>query len=166
MSNADRGLQPIVSLLATSLGDALAETVVRKAADALGLDVARSQDDLLRVLRYVESQEGTSSLAARLAIARLQRNNSVPMGTSAQASLPPQAKRLSLEVLVTSLGRALGDAKAEEVIARAQRAIGITGTAISPEEAAQLLDWLVAQGGAVGTVARFAKVRLLLQKEG
>ena len=158
----------IVGLLATSLGDEAAREVVRRAAAKAGIANPSTRDEAIRVLVQIESEGSTAGLAARLARSRLERGlrfgGSGFSGTFS-SSVPGPPKSIRLDDLASSLGRSLGDAKAEETVQKAAAALGFAGPSVTFEQAVKLLESLVAQGGVVGTVARFAKVRFLLDKE-
>ncbi|MBL8742276.1 MAG: hypothetical protein JNK04_14305 [Myxococcales bacterium] len=157
----------IVGLLATSLGDDAARQVVRRAAVAAGIENPSTRDEAMRVLVQIEKEGSTAGLAARLARSRLERGlrfaGSGFSGTFS-SSVPDPPKSIRLDELSSTLARSLGDAKAEEAVQKAAAALGFAGPSVTVEQAVKLLESLVAQGGVVGTVARFAKVRFLLDK--
>lgn len=158
----------IVDLLATSLGDEAARQVVRRAATAAGIENPSTRDEAMRVLVQIEAEGSTAGLAARLARSRLERGlrfgGSGFSGTFS-SSVPAPTRSVRLSDLSATLGRSLGDAKAEEAVQKGAAALGLAGPSVSVDQAVKLLESLVAQGGVVGTVARFAKVKFLLDKE-
>jgi hypothetical protein len=158
----------IVGLLATSLGDETARAVVRRAAKAAGVENPSTRDEAMRVLVQIESEGSTAGLAARLARSRLERGlrfgGSGFSGTFS-SSVPAPPKSILLSDLAATLARSLGDAKAEDAVQKGAAALGFAGSSVSVEQAVKLLESLVAQGGVVGTVARFAKVKFLLDRD-
>ncbi len=161
-------LEVIVGLLATSLGDDAARAVVRRAATAAGIENPSTRDEALRVLAQIEKEGSTAGLAARLARSRIERG--LRVGASGfsgtfSSTVPGPPKSIRLDELTATLARSLGDAKAEEAVQKGAAALGFAGPSVTIEQAVKLLESLVAQGGVVGTVARFAKVRFLLDKE-
>lgn len=119
----------------------------------------------MRVLVQIESEGSTAGLAARLARSRLERGlrfGGTGMSGTFSSSAPEPLKSVLLSDLSATLARSLGDAKAEEAVQKAAAALGFAGPSVSIDQAVKLLESLVAQGGVVGTVARFAKVRFLL----
>jgi len=161
-------LEVIIGLLATSLGDDAARQIVVRAAKASGIENPSTRDEATRLLAHIEAAGSTAGLAARLARSRLERGlrfgGSGFSGTFA-SSIPAPSSKVKLSELAATFARALGDTKAEEVVQKGAAALGFAGPAVSTEQAVRLLESLVAHGGVVGTVARFAKVKFLLEKE-
>ena len=69
---------------------------------------------------------------------------------------------LSRARLATLLSASVGQEKAAEVVLAAQRSLGYAGDALTQEQTLAILDVLARSGGLVGTVARFAKARVIL----
>ena len=69
---------------------------------------------------------------------------------------------ISSPELAAMLSRALGDAKAWQLVSDSIRELGIDGKSIDSEQARQVLQHLSAQEGLIGISARFALTRLLL----
>lgn len=68
--------------------------------------------------------------------------------------------------LVSLLAQTLGMQKAIEVVDETARRVKVTGADYSPEQMMLILDDLATQKGTTGIVARFAKVRLILNETG
>ncbi len=164
---------PIIDVLRSSLGDEAANTIVLREAQAAGLAGVQSKEEALLLLRRIESLGGTAGLAARLAIGRLTRG--VPLWSLAHgqsvSSQPPirpasdrPAQALTEAHVVALLARALGDEKAAEAVQKALADLRISGHSLAKPDVVRLLDHLVSKGGGVGTVARFAKVRFMLER--
>ncbi len=161
-------LDALISLLATSLGDESAKVIVTREARALKLEEPRTQEDFLLLLRAIERLGGTGGLAARLAITRIERGVPLLGAHASAASLPPAAanaaKPIPVAEIVRMLAQTLGEEQASAVVTKAMHSLGLTGPGLRKDDAVHLLDTIVVEGGTVGTVARFAKVRLLLSK--
>lgn len=162
-------LESINALLARSLGDQVAGDVVRRALAEAGLTKISSREDFLRVLNRIERTGGTAGLAARLALSRAERGVAILDAQKAIKTDPPvpaapkPAPEVALSEIAKQLAFSLGDAKAEAVVAQAARALKLRGTSVTRAEAIDLLESLIQQGGVVATVARFTKVRFLLE---
>ena len=61
------------------------------------------------------------------------------------------------------LGESLGREKAEELVGDTARSLGIPGDSYDREQTLRILERLATSAGLVGIVARFAKVRIILQ---
>lgn len=85
------------------------------------------------------------------------------MRSSRPPSDPPVGQ-LSETQVVDLLARALGDEKAADAVRKGLAELKISGPALQKTDVVKLLDHLVAKGGGVGTVARFAKVRFVLER--
>ena len=57
---------------------------------------------------------------------------------------------------------ALGEAKARDVVAKATKALNISGNEIATPQALLVLEKIAAEPGLVGITARFAKARAIL----
>lgn len=162
----------LVALLSTSLGEEAARTIVDREAREAGLTAILTPEDVTLVLSRIEALRGSAGLAARLALTRLSRgdgmNESRPSAMAPRPSLAPERpSQLVFQIsdVVSMLARSLGDAKAEEVVARAQQATKIYGPTLTKDQTVRLFERLIEERGAVGTVARFAKARFLLHAE-
>jgi hypothetical protein len=178
-------LDPIIELLAGSLGDDTARDIVRREAQAMGLGAIASDADRIELLRRIEAQSGPAGLAARLALMRLQRQRSLsgkmpavtngasggarqpdakhdtgPIGSDKQAD---QAGRVSRAELVDLFAKSLGATSAEAIVKRAMLRTGLPGPTMTAKEATLVLDAIENDGGVGAAVARFAKVRFLLK---
>lgn len=168
-----RPYRELVALLSTSLGEDTARTIVDREALAAGLTAILTPEDTTLVLGRIEALGGTAGLAARLALTRMSRGDAMNSTPPSYSALPrttlspsrPSSLTFNVSDLVSMLARSLGDAKAEEVVARAQQATKIYGPLLTREQAVLLFDRLIEERGAVGTVARFAKARFLLHAE-
>ncbi len=159
-------IESIIGQLASSLGPEVAREVVERHARALGLLNLSTREEAARVLGAIDAGGGTAGLAARLLITRIERSAVSSSSSSGLFSAPPaSAKRVKVSALADAMARSLGDAKANEVVAKACGALGYTADSLTEEQAARVLESLVKLGGVIGTVARFAKVRFLLDKE-
>ena len=69
---------------------------------------------------------------------------------------------LSRSRLAVLLGASIGQEKASEVIGTAARSLGYFGDEFDQDQTLGILDVLARSGGLVGTVARFAKARVIL----
>jgi hypothetical protein len=65
--------------------------------------------------------------------------------------------------LARHFGASLGREKAEELIADTARGLGIEGGSYDKADTLRILERLATAQGLVGIVARFAKVRIILQ---
>lgn len=74
------------------------------------------------------------------------------------------AGRISRQDLAGSLGESLGREKADEVVVSAARKLGLGLVDYDHAEAMEILEVLAAEPGLVGVVARFTKVRMILQR--
>jgi hypothetical protein len=164
---------PIIDLLKTSLGEGPAEALVLREAAAAKLSTIASPADGLNLLRRIEALGGTAGLAAKLAIGRLQRG--VPFSSLSSAGEPTRVslaptpavkaqQSLAISDLIAQLSRAIGDEKAADAVYQAMGELRIPGPTLSETEVIRLLELLATRGGGVGTVARFAKVRFMLQR--
>jgi hypothetical protein len=78
--------------------------------------------------------------------------------------VPGKRERLSRDELVKQLGESLGLEKAQEAVAAQLVALGLQGISeLDKQQTLQLLDAMATSSGLVGVVARFAKVRTILQ---
>lgn len=160
-------LDALIALLATSLGDDSARAIVTREARALSLEEPRTQEDFLLLLRAIERLGGTAGLAARLAITRIERGVPLLGAHAKPVSLPAAAstaKPVAVSEIVRMLAQTLGDEQAAAAVTKGMSSLALKGPALRKDDAVHLLDAIVAEGGTVGTVARFAKVRLLLSK--
>jgi hypothetical protein len=71
--------------------------------------------------------------------------------------------RLPLAELVKLFGASLGQEKSTEAIHSACKALGLRTDAYTLDETMRILDRLSGTVGLVGTVARFAKARVILK---
>ena len=165
---------PIIELLKSSLGEGPAESLVLREAAQARLNNISSPADGLLLLRRIEALGGAAGLAAKLAIGRLQRgvpfaslSNSEQASRATVAPTPPAVNArppLQLSELIGQLSRAIGDEKAADAVYQAMGELRIPGPTLSDPEVIRLLELLATRGGGVGTVARFAKVRFMLQR--
>lgn len=174
---ATEPLDPIIELLAGSLGDDSAREIVRREAQAMGLGPNVTEADRIQLLRRIESQSGPAGLAARLALMRLHRqrglSGSMPAVTNGAAGRPGDTKhddrsadssgRVSRAELVDLFAKSLGATSAEAIVKRAMLRTGLPGPTMTAKEATMVLDAIENEGGVGAAVARFAKVRFLLK---
>jgi hypothetical protein len=173
-------LEGIIALLAPSIGEHTARTVVTREAGALGLGPHLTTGDATRLLRQIELLSGPAGLAARLALVRARRvrTQSVTMtavpatpagAPNPEEQPPPSQGRDAVPVadLAALFAKSLGESVAEALVKKAMARMGVQadrvkGT-ISRRDAALILDQIEADGGVAGAAARFAKVRFLLK---
>ena len=164
---------PIVELLKSSLGEGPAESLVLREAAQARLNNISSPADGLLLLRRIEALGGAAGLAAKLAIGRLQRgvpfaslSNSEQASRATVAPTPAVNTRppVQLKEIIGQLSRAIGDEKASDAVYQAMGELRIPGPTLSDPDVIRLLELLATRGGGVGTVARFAKVRFMLQR--
>ncbi|NUO50260.1 MAG: hypothetical protein HOV80_15505 [Polyangiaceae bacterium] len=175
---ATEPLEPIIELLAGSLGDDTAREIVRREAQAMGLGPNVTEADRISLLRRIESQSGPAGLAARLALMRLHRqrglSGSMPAVTNGPAGARPgdtkhddktadSSGRVSRVELVDLFAKSLGATSAEAIVKRAMLRTGLPGPTMTAKEATLVLDAIENEGGVGAAVARFAKVRFLLK---
>ena len=175
-------LEGIISLLAPSIGEDTARTVVTREAAALGLGPQLTVAEATHLLRQIENLSGPAGLAARLALVRARRvrTQSVTMTaipapsqravrehpTSSQDDAPPPSHgrdAVPVADLAALFAKSLGETVAEALVKKAMARGGLGGRGITRREAALILDQIEAEGGVAGAVARFAKVRFLLK---
>ena len=72
-------------------------------------------------------------------------------------------ERMDRADLGRHLGESLGREKAEELVGDTARALGIQGDSYDKAQTLRILEQLAGSAGLVGIVARFAKVRIILQ---
>lgn len=168
----------IVRLLATSVGEAEARGVVDRELVKLGLSRLKSADDVMTLLKSLETHTSAVGLAARLALTRVRRGADIVHSASGAflflpaegASGPTSGTRAvgssdkvhNVAEVVAMLARSLGDEAATQLTQEALTRAGIAGPELSRAEMGRVLDQLVDKGGAVASVARFCKARLLL----
>lgn len=76
----------------------------------------------------------------------------------------PTGAAITRVELVKQLGSALGDRKAEQVVHDAAIRAGLAlNTRFDQSEVERILEILIKTSGIVGTVARFAKARIILK---
>jgi hypothetical protein len=75
----------------------------------------------------------------------------------------PGAERLPRVELVKILGASLGQEKAADAIHHACVRLALKGDAFTMDETMRILETLATTPGLVGTVARFAKARVILK---
>ncbi|MFO0552527.1 MAG: hypothetical protein U0271_29325 [Polyangiaceae bacterium] len=167
-------IETIVEMLTPSLGAARARELCEQAAKDEGITGPVTPAHTVAILKRLEKSRDTAGLAARLALARLDRQShasvadlpaaSEPLSTAAPASQAARPKQSVQQAeIVAILARSLGDAKAAESVAKCLAALGIQRSELTPEEAGRVFDNLMTEGGVVATVARFAKARFLLR---
>ena len=162
--------EALVKLLAPALGSEQSETLVERATTHLGLaGPALSYDDAVRILDVLSSSDGIVGVSARFAKVRLARRaSSVPPApapdTGAPTTVEPLAKPdpWSLDAVAKMLAPALGDEVAQEAVRNAAARLSLEGEPTETQILA-LLDDLAVRRGVIGTVARFAKSRLILR---
>jgi hypothetical protein len=179
---ATEPLDPIIELLAGSLGDDTAREIVRREAQAMGLGPSVTDAERIELLRRIESQSGPAGLAARLVLTRLHRQRTVsgkmPAVTNGASAGPPASDpkpdsgadkhaehsgRVSRTELVDLFAKSLGATAAEAMVKRAMLRTGLPGPTMTAKEATLVLDAIENDGGVGAAVARFAKVRFLLK---
>jgi hypothetical protein len=137
----------IVAQLSAAVGDERAEELVAEQAAALRVRGAEWSDrDAAAVVERLAALPGVVGLTAR----RLQRR-------------PSAKERDVLAKLVALLGEALGEAKARDLVDGVIARRGLDRTALDRADALVVLEELASMTGLVGTVARFAKARALLE---
>lgn len=170
--------EQIIRLLATSVGETEARGVVERELKKLGLSRLKNGDDVVTLLKSLETHSSAVGLAARLALTRVRRGADIVHSASGSfVFLPPEPvsgpasgtrpvgsndKLHNVAEVVAMLARSLGDDAATQLTHEALTRAGIAGPELSRVEMASVLDQLVAKGGAVASVARFCKARLLL----
>jgi hypothetical protein len=140
--------EDVIRALAQVVGVERATEVVASTMAKLG---ARAWDEptASKVIDELVAAGGTVALAAR----RLRM-----AGGRMTATQPTQARVADVtRALVELLTPSLGVDKATSVVSEEKARRGLA--TLSPESALSLLEALAQQGGAVGTVARFAKAR-------
>lgn len=173
---ATEPLDPVIELLAGSLGDDTARDIVRREAQAMGLGPNVTEADRIQLLRRIETQSGPAGLAARLALMRLHRqrglSGTLPAVTNGAGSRSADPKhddkgdpsgRVSRAELVELFAKSLGATSAEAIVKRAMLRTGLPGPTMTAKEATVVLDAIENEGGVGAAVARFAKVRFLLK---
>lgn len=75
---------------------------------------------------------------------------------------PANPRCISIADLAKQLASTLGVEKATEEVTSAVRNLGLDGRALDRDATLRVLETLTKQPGLVGTVARFAKVRVIL----
>lgn len=167
--------EQIVRLLATSVGEAEARAVVEREMTKLGLPNLRSAADVVTLLKSLETHTSAIGLAARLALMRVRRGADIAHSASgaflflpAEAAAPSSTTRPTtakvhhIAEVAAMLARSLGDEAATQLAQEALTRAGVEGPELTREEMGRVFDQLVAKGGAVASVARFCKARLLL----
>lgn len=162
----------IIDVLKSSLGDQAASAIVTREAQAAGLTAVRTDKEALELLTRIERLGGAAGLAARLAIGRISRgvpvwglSNSTSSTSGSSSIARPRSDRPTAFTpahIASLLSRAIGDEKAADAVQKAMTELRLSGPVLSKDDAVRLLDNLVTKGGGVGTVARFAKVRFML----
>jgi hypothetical protein len=174
----------LADLLAPALGREQSAELVAGAAARLGLLSARFDDiAAISIIDQLSEGSGLVAVSARFARARMvHRRTALPPKIS---SLPPEwiprakpyppaaaaadrpSKRRTWQLSEVSglLANALGKERSEEiVIAEAERRK--LSEPLETEDVLRLLGGISESGGVVGTVAQFAKSRLMLAKRG
>lgn len=159
-------IEQFAEKLAPVLGNEQASMRVREAIKQLAYRGERlSPDEQRGVLRWLGQQPGVVAAAARHLLRQFDRAASPqPVKAPSAARLPSQPKLLRDE-LVEALSRALGTAKASQVVDQACRERGILPQQLTRKGALDLLEGLSAAPGIVGVTARFAKARLTFKFE-
>ncbi len=159
--------ESVIAVLRDALGDQAARDLVVREAREAGLRSVGAEADRLTLLTRLERLGGTAGLAAKLALSRLRRGaqtSAAVVAAPAVASAPKApVSSHSTYAVVSMLARSLGDEKARDVVAAAMGELKLSGDRLSDAEALLVLERLASRDGVVGTVARFAKARLLLK---
>jgi len=71
-------------------------------------------------------------------------------------------QRMSRSSIASLMAKSLGDARSLELVDEATRKLGIVTEDLDCEEANMVFEHLAGRGGAIATVARFAKARFIL----
>ncbi|MCC6900656.1 MAG: hypothetical protein IT377_16875 [Polyangiaceae bacterium] len=157
-------LRSIISQLANIAGEEQAREVVQRAARAAGASLDSSDPQVVDgVLATISVTPGILGTTARV-LRRRARAGLLPAPTPHRApSLKaPAAGSPELQKLVGMLAGPLGEERAAEVVASASERLSLDPSAMSSSDCLAVLDDLTRAGGLVGTVARFVKVRTLL----
>jgi len=117
------------------------------------------------IFDVLERTPGLVGLAARFARSRAPDGGPFlpPFAGPADPFAAYGADRLSRDDLVALFAGPLGEEKAREVVAAALDRLGTKAASFDREQSMTVLDALCGEPGLVGTVARFAKVRLILR---
>jgi hypothetical protein len=156
----------LVRALSYTLGEEQAAVLVREAMRELGLlENGFSQYHWNLVLRALSRQTGLAGMAARHLLSRLAQapSASAPPAVPRTAEAPHAIRRADV---VAMFAPALGDEGAKELVDGLWRAHPSGAEAITPREAAELLERAASEPGIVGITARFAKARLALTRHG
>ena len=70
--------------------------------------------------------------------------------------------RMSRSSIAAFMANSLGDARSRQLVDDAARQLGIEAENLDSEQAYKIFESLAARGGAIATVARFAKARFIL----
>lgn len=70
--------------------------------------------------------------------------------------------RMSRTAVAAFMANSLGDARSRELVDETAQQLGITGEQLDCEQAHMIFESLAERGGAIATVARFAKARFIL----
>jgi len=164
----------LVSLIAPALGKEKGEELISAAARSFGystdtLDIERA----LQILGSLESNPGIVGVAARFAKSRLlsrtnQSSSSIQLpaiDAPAERAEPVQkgVARLPAREIVKLLAATLGTEKARETLAAALAHFQLADGPLDQTQTLALLDHIAKEPGIVGTVARFAKARVILR---
>lgn len=150
----------LIASLTPSLG-AQAGSVVREALEELNLvEEDLSEADARSVLQLLMTRSGRIGMSARLAAAR-----NAPPAASRGERPPSSETRITRESLVAMLAPALGDAAAKKAVEDHLTALRLTEASLSVEDTGRVLEHMAGVEGILGTVARFAKARLLLRRK-
>jgi hypothetical protein len=154
-SGNDR-FQTLVDSLSVPLGRERSLEVVRATVQEIGAnEQSLSEDDVRNVLDMLGRRGGIVGVAARVAQRPLTR-------ATTETRLP--LKGVGRDSLVMMIAPAVGEATAREAIERFTAQMGIVQSPMTIEQASRVLEAMAQVEGILGTVARFAKVRLLLRR--
>lgn len=164
----------VTSLLAPTVGWERSEEAVAASIRRLTLDGGElSPAEVMQVLEDLALEQGIVGVTARFLVTRTSSNPTMAAVTPRPASIAPAAPddvapasvRLSgtigVHEVVAALAPLLGQDKTEAAVQAAIRRIGAPKERLEPAEALRLLDDLGHQDGIVGTVARFARGRVM-----
>ena len=159
---AETTMSQVVALLAPTLGKEKARETVQQAIRRLSIDDNSSnQEDAKRIVQELLSFGGAIASAAKFADSRLPEVNVVNQVAMNLVKETSNSNQIPLDTLVGLFARALGDAKAKELITTTATAARVRFPCTNLE-AQKLLDLIATQPGLIGITARFAKARILL----
>jgi hypothetical protein len=139
-------------------------SLVAASAQKLGVPLGDelSAEQAARILEDLAQMEGLVGVVARFVKTRSNIGESTP-ASSREPVRAAEDERYSRAQLNALLGPALGDAKGLEAIATYAQKIGAGGDTFTRAQALEMLELMAQVEGVLGTVARFAKARLLLK---